>query len=146
MFSCRATRGLARTIAATLWIAANGARLGIDTDRLAVAAGESTFTCTGSLLFTGRHILTAAHCVTDPSDGSTNDYWFPNYQGAPNVPQNGVFRLANNWASGGTGSIPGGARRSSGLGWANFRTPEPEAEPEPRNEPEHEPSSASREA
>ena len=49
-----------------------------------------------------------AACVGDPSTGAGNDYWWTvNDDGSPNVPNNGVFQLANNWSRGGSGFVPG---------------------------------------
>jgi len=43
-----------------------------------------------------------AACTGDPSTGSGGDYWWDtptSGTGAPNVPNNGVFRLQNNWGA-----------------------------------------------
>jgi len=48
-----------------------------------------------------------AACVGDPSNGAGNDYWFTDYQGAANTPNNGVFRLANDWSAAGGPNRPG---------------------------------------
>src|SRR5262245_4980135 len=38
-----------------------------------VQLGSSIGPCTGSLLYTGEHILTAAHCVDDNNDGVSDN-------------------------------------------------------------------------
>jgi len=50
-------------------------------------------------------------CVGDPSTGGGNDYWWSgptdNQAGTNNTPNNGCFRMYNNWSSSGTSPMPG---------------------------------------
>lgn len=51
-----------------------------------------------------------AACATDPSTSDGNDYWFPFHRDDPSTPikpQNGCFRLSNDWSVSGTVLVRG---------------------------------------
>ena len=64
----------------------------------------STDTMDGSTTAANGAVADYAACTGDPGTGGSGDYWWTvNADGTANSPNNGAFRMANNWSQGGSG-------------------------------------------